>query len=60
MLLDSYTGGSDPEASERLDLQIRLYDALQWLWFAARSVISPNEFDRPTLDEIRRRITSRL
>lgn len=58
-LLDSYTGGSDPEASERLDLQVRLYDALQWLWFAARAVVSPNEQHRATLEAIERRITGR-
>lgn len=59
LLIDAYTGGSDPEAQERLDLQIRVFDVLQWLWFAARSVISPNASDRSTLEAIARRIARR-
>lgn len=36
VLLDAYTGGSTAELRERLADQRRIYDALQWLWFAAR------------------------
>lgn len=40
-LRDAYAGGTDSQARERLRVQLRLFHALQWLWFAARYVISP-------------------
>jgi thiamine kinase-like enzyme len=55
-LLDSYTGARDPEAKERLELQLRLYDAIQWLWLAARYVIDPDSDHRGRLEQLRRRI----
>jgi thiamine kinase-like enzyme len=55
-LLDSYTGARDPEAKERLELQLRLYDAIQWLWLAARYVIDPNAGHRARLDQLRQRV----
>lgn len=36
VLLASYAGQVDEELSERLRVQCRLFDALQWLWLAAR------------------------
>jgi thiamine kinase len=53
-LLDGYTGARTPEAKERLELQLRLYNAIQWLWFAARCVIDPNSEHRARLEQIRR------
>jgi thiamine kinase len=55
-LLDSYTGARDPEAQERLELQLRLYDAIQWLWLAARYVIDPNIDHRARLEQLRQRV----
>jgi thiamine kinase len=55
-LLDAYTGGRDPEAKERLELQIRLYDAVQWLWLAVRYVVAPRKRYLKRLDDLQRRI----
>jgi thiamine kinase-like enzyme len=56
MLLDSYAGGRDAEAKERLQLQLRIYDAIQWLWLAARYVIDPSRDHRARLDQLRQRL----
>lgn len=56
-LLDAYAGSRDPEALERLELQLRLYDAIQWLWLAARYAIDPNTRDRARLEQLRSRMT---
>jgi hypothetical protein len=42
---------------ERLELQLRLYDAIQWLWLAARYAINPNTRDRARLEQLRSRMT---
>lgn len=55
-LLDAYAGTRVSEAQERLALQLRRYDAIQWLWFAARYVIDGNRTHRARLEELRRRI----
>jgi thiamine kinase len=55
-LLDAYTGSREPEAKERLELQLRLYDAIQWLWLAARYVIDPDSDHRARLEQLRRRV----
>ena len=55
-LLDSYTGGRTPEAREHLEMQLRLFDALQMLWFAVRCVIAPDSEHRSRLEQLRRRI----
>jgi len=54
-LLHSYTGARDPQAQERLELQLRRYDAVQWLWFAARWVIDPNREHCARLEQLRQR-----
>jgi len=54
-LLDSYTGDRSPQAQERLELQLRRYDAIQWLWFAARYVIDQNSEHRARLEQLRQR-----
>jgi thiamine kinase-like enzyme len=55
-LLRSYTGGADRHAAERLELQRRLFDAIHWLWLAARSVITHDPEHRARLGQLRRRI----
>ncbi|MFQ6005114.1 MAG: phosphotransferase [Woeseia sp.] len=55
-LLSAYAGGKDPELQERLELQIRLYDAIQWLWLANRQLITRSESQAARLEELRRRI----
>ena len=41
-LLCAYAGGVDAYMRERLSDQIRLYNAMHWLWLASREVLSPN------------------
>lgn len=55
-LLDAYTGGRNSEAKELLDLQLRLFDCLQWLWLAAREVVTPHPGQRARLVQLRHRI----
>jgi thiamine kinase len=55
-LRDAYTGGTDSQARERLRIQLRLFHALQWLWFAARYVISPRHHHRDRLEALRERV----
>lgn len=55
-LLQAYAGGPASEARERLELQLRLYDAIQALWLAARYVIAPKSEHRARLEQLRRRI----
>jgi thiamine kinase-like enzyme len=56
MLLDSYAGGRNPEAKERLQLQLRIYDAIQWLWLAAKHVVDPSCDHRARLEQLRHRL----
>lgn len=56
LLLSTYSGGSDPAMAERLQAQIRIYDALQWLWFANRHAITPAAGHRARLETLRGRI----
>jgi len=55
-LLSAYAGGADPELDEYLGEQLRLYDAIQWLWLAARHLISPNHKQVARLEELQQRI----
>ena len=55
-LLQAYAGDPSSEAQERLESQLRLYDAIQALWLAARYVIAPNSGHRARLEQLRRRI----
>jgi thiamine kinase len=55
-LLQAYTGGPASGVRERLESQLRLYDAIQALWLAARYVIAPNSEHRARLEQLRRRI----
>jgi thiamine kinase len=57
-LLCAYAGKDDAAERERLSLQLRLFDALQWLWFAVREVAMPREGQRERLAQLARRIDS--
>ena len=41
-LLNAYAGGANSSLREQLNTQIRLFDTVQWLWFAARHSVSPD------------------
>ncbi|MFQ5548022.1 MAG: choline/ethanolamine kinase family protein [Woeseia sp.] len=56
VLLSAYAGGKDPGLQERLELQVRLYDAIQWLWLANRQLITRSDSQAARLEELRRRI----
>lgn len=38
----AYAGSNRAESRQRLELQLRLFDALQWLWLAVRQTIAPS------------------
>ena len=56
MLLGAYAGGADKELQERLAEQIRVFDAIQWLWLATRHIHSPNKEQARRLEELQQRI----
>ncbi len=55
-LLNAYLGGDNAEWRERLDDQIRVYDAIQWLWLATRHLETPNRIQAKRLEELQQRI----
>jgi thiamine kinase len=55
-LLDSYAGGADSVLREQLRGQIRLYDAIQWLWLANRHKLSRNSQQALRLEDLQQRI----
>jgi len=55
-LLSAYTGGSATEDREYLEIQIRVYDAVQWLWLAVRQLDKPSKEQFAMLEEIQQRI----
>jgi len=55
-LLDAYVGGATAEQQERLVVQVRAFDALQWLWLAARELVMPRRWQRRRLEILRQRI----
>lgn len=55
-LLAAYAGDRGGELRQRLDTQLRLYDALQWLWFANRERLSPGTQQAQRLAELQQRI----
>ena len=55
-LLSAYAGGAAPELQEQLADQLRLYDAIQWLWLATRHRVAPNQEQAARLEELRQRI----
>ncbi|HEX7719674.1 MAG TPA: choline/ethanolamine kinase family protein [Woeseiaceae bacterium] len=56
ILLCAYTGGNNAEARDHLQLQLRLFDLLQWLWLAAQQVLMPRSTQLDRLRELRQRI----
>jgi thiamine kinase len=56
VLLSAYAGGSSPALSERLAIQVRLYDAIQWLWLANRQIITRSSAQAKRLEELQQRI----
>jgi thiamine kinase-like enzyme len=56
ILLNAYTGGANSEDRERLALQLRLFDLLQWLWLAVQQLLAPKPQQRERLVNLRQRI----
>lgn len=56
--VDAYAGGADADAQlkERLAQQVRLYDAVQWLWLATRHLAAPQPEQARRLEELQMRI----
>lgn len=55
-LLSAYTGREAAADRENLDRQIRIYDAIQWLWLAVRQIDNPTKDRITLLEEIQQRI----
>lgn len=55
-LLLAFAGDAATDYRERLQVQLRLYDALQWLWLAKRQSISPDDHLRMRLEVLRQRM----
>ncbi len=55
-LLSAYAGGADAQLQECLAEQLRLFDALQWLWLATRSRNAPGCRQLARLEELQQRI----
>ena len=56
VFLSAYAGGADAALRERLDEQIRLYDAIQWLWLASRHLAFPSTSQARRLEYLQQRI----
>jgi thiamine kinase len=56
IFLSAYAGGADNELRERLSDQIRVFDAVQWLWLATRQLVSPHRDQARRLEELQMRI----
>lgn len=56
VLMHAYLGGDSTEWRERLADQIRIYDAIQWLWLATRHLATPNCMQARRLEELQQRI----
>ena len=55
-LLNAYAGGEDAALRERLEEQVRVYDAIQWLWLASRHLVFPSAAQARRLEELQQRI----
>jgi thiamine kinase len=55
-LLDAYCGGANAEMRERLANQLRVFDAIQWLWLASRHLSNPQQQNVGRLEELQQRI----
>lgn len=56
ILLSAYAGGSDGALRAQLAEQVRLFDAIQWLWLAARHLVLPSRWQARRLEELQQRI----
>jgi thiamine kinase len=56
ILLDAYAGGADAGLRERLAAQVRVFDAVQWLWLATRHLFFPKHWQARRLEELQQRI----
>jgi len=56
-LLNSYAGGACSSLREQLQNQIRLFNVVQWLWFAARHCVSPEAGLAKRMKELQKRIS---
>jgi len=56
VLLSAYSGGHDGELIERLAEQVRIFDAIQWLWLATRQLVIPGSWQARRLEELQQRI----
>jgi thiamine kinase len=54
--LSAYTGGASGEQRQRLADQLRIFDAIQWLWVACRHLRSPRRANAVRLEELQQRI----
>lgn len=57
VLLNAYVGGDDAESRERLAEQVRVFDAIQWLWLATRHLFFPKRWQAQRLEELQQRIS---
>jgi Ser/Thr protein kinase RdoA (MazF antagonist) len=57
-LLVAYAGGADASLRERVQEQLRLFDALQWLWLAAREAARTDPGQLSRLKALRSRIAA--
>lgn len=55
-LLDSYAGGLSSAHLERLEIERRLFDAIQWLWLAARQAEEPTAAALQQMERARLRL----
>lgn len=56
VLLNAYAGGDAAEMRERLAEQVRIYDAIQWLWLATRHLVFPSRWQARRLEDLQQRI----
>jgi len=56
-LFNAYAGGANSDKYEQLQHQIRVFDVIQWLWFAARYCGSPDSKTESRLNTLQSRIS---
>lgn len=59
ILFNAYAGGKDFVLKEQLDVQVRVYDIIQWLWLANRQLVRWTSAQEIRLEELQRRILCR-
>lgn len=56
ILLTAYVGNSTGEAEDQLDIQLRRFDALQWLWMACKHFSMPDKAIQKRLRQLEQRM----